>query len=151
MEFFGLTLYGPQNYFKDVMREDYKEPMVKTEVAPIIEKVIAKSTCPKECDRPDHNIIRIIDCYMGRVNGFAYGSIQRFIKMKRKGVIKPVGPVDQYRLPPATSNEYGWFLCDTALEGKDWYVTSPRHPQPSSPNTLILDKVKKNNKYATLF
>lgn len=48
MEFFGLTLYGPQNYFKDVMREDYKEPMVKTEVAPIIEKVIAKSTCPKE-------------------------------------------------------------------------------------------------------
>lgn len=56
-------------------------------------------------DRPDLNIIRIIDCYMGRVNGFAYGSIQRFIKMKRKGVIKPVGPVDQYRLPPATSNE----------------------------------------------
>lgn len=56
-------------------------------------------------DRPDHNIIRIIDCYMGRVNGFAYGSMQRLIKMKRKGVIKPVGPVDQYRLPPATSNE----------------------------------------------
>lgn len=48
MEFFGLTLYGPQNYFKDVMREDYKEPMVKTEVAPIIERVIANSTCPKE-------------------------------------------------------------------------------------------------------
>lgn len=42
---------------------------------------------------------------MGRVNGFAYGSMQRFIKMKRKGVLKPVGPVDQYRLPPATSNE----------------------------------------------
>lgn len=61
--------------------------------------------CDLQFDRPDHNIIRIIDCYMGRVNGFAYGSTQRFIRMKRKGVIKPVGPVDQYRLPPVTSNE----------------------------------------------
>lgn len=48
MEFFGLTLYGPQNYFEDVMREDYKEPMVKKDVAPIIERVIANSSCPKE-------------------------------------------------------------------------------------------------------
>lgn len=48
MEFIGLTLYGPQKYFEDVRREDYKEPMVKTEVAPIIERVIANSTCPKE-------------------------------------------------------------------------------------------------------
>lgn len=48
MEFFGLTLYGPQNYFEDVRRGDYKEPMVKSEVAPIIERVIANSTCPKE-------------------------------------------------------------------------------------------------------
>lgn len=48
MEFFGLTLYGPQNYFEDVRREDYKEPMVKTEVAPIIKRVIENSTCPEQ-------------------------------------------------------------------------------------------------------
>lgn len=48
MEFFGLSLYGPQNYLEDIRREDYNEPMVKREVAPIIERVIANSTCPKE-------------------------------------------------------------------------------------------------------
>ncbi|VVC90740.1 unnamed protein product [Leptidea sinapis] len=95
--------------------------------------------------------IRVIDCYIGRVNGFAYGSSQRFIKMKRKGVIKPVGPGMMYRLPPATSIEYGWWQYDPVLKNKTWYITVPRRPQPSSPNTLILDKVRKNNKYATLF
>lgn len=48
MEFFGYTLYGPQNYFEDVRRIDYKEPMTKNEVGPVIEKVVANSTCPKE-------------------------------------------------------------------------------------------------------
>lgn len=51
MEFFGLTLYGPQNYFEDIKREDSKEPMVKSEVEPIIEKVLANSMCPKEVRR----------------------------------------------------------------------------------------------------
>lgn len=45
---------------------------------------------------------------MGRVNGFAYGSIERFVKMKRKGVVKPVGPCDTYRFPPITSMEVLW-------------------------------------------
>lgn len=53
----------------------------------------------------DVETIRTIDVYIGRVDGFAYGSSQRFLKMKRKGVIKPVGPADMYRLPPTTSYE----------------------------------------------
>lgn len=55
--------------------------------------------------KPEITIIRQIDCYIGRVNGFAYGSIVRFGKMKRKGVMKPVGPCDIYRNPAVTSME----------------------------------------------
>lgn len=47
--------------------------------------------------------------------------------------------------------QVGWWKSDSALANKDWYKTHPRYPQPASPNTLVLDVVKKNNKYATLF
>ncbi|XP_045451012.1 uncharacterized protein LOC123659890 [Melitaea cinxia] len=151
MEFFGISLYGPQNYIKDILRDDYKEPTTEEDVNAFMKKVIQNSTMPKKVERPDVDKIRIIDCYIGRVNGFAYGSSQRFIKMKRKGVLKPVGPADMYRLPATSSIEYGWWQHDPAINESSWYKTHPRRPQPSSPNTLTLDVVRKNNKYATLF
>ncbi|XP_026764779.2 uncharacterized protein LOC113523098 [Galleria mellonella] len=151
MEFFGLTLYGPQNYIKDIMREEYQEPNNKDDVNPLMRKIIMYSTMPKQIQRPDVDAISLIDCYLGRVNGFAYGSIQRFITMKRKGVIKPAGPSDMYRFPPTTSMEFGWWQHDPEITLTTWHHTHPRYPQPASPNTLILDKVRKNNKYATLF
>ncbi|CAH0406152.1 unnamed protein product [Chilo suppressalis] len=151
MEFFGYTVLGPQNYIKDIMRNDYHEPMKKEDVKKIMEKVEHDSTMPEMIKRPDVNTIRLIDCYIGRVNGFAYGSYQTFVKMKRKGVIKPTGPSDIYRLPPTTSVEYGWWQHDPELSNATWCQTCPRYPQPTSPNTLILDVVRKNNKYATLF
>ncbi|CAG9576134.1 unnamed protein product [Danaus chrysippus] len=150
MEFFGITLYGPQNFIKDTLRSDYEEPMSKEEVKPLMERIIQNSTMPEKILRPDVDAIRLIDCYIGRVNGFAYGSSQRFIKMKRKGVIKPVGPADMYRIPPSSSNDYGWFHHDPEITSSSWHKTFPRRPQPTSPNTLILDIVRKNNKYATL-
>ncbi|XP_032513840.2 uncharacterized protein LOC116767566 [Danaus plexippus] len=151
MEFFGITLYGPQNFIKDTLRSDYEEPMSKEEVKPLMQRIIQNSTMPERVQRPDVDSIRLIDCYIGRVNGFAYGSFQRFIKMKRKGVIKPVGPADMYRIPPSSSNDYGWWQHDLEITSSSWHKTFPRRPQPTSPNTLILDIVRKNNKYATLF
>lgn len=127
MEFFGITHYGPQNFFNDILIEEYKEPLSKEDVKLLMEKVLKYSTCPNnvgrnevltclniyfyryiinrilQFQRPDADVARTIDCYMGKVNGFAYGSSQRFIKMKRKGVMKPVGPADMYRFPPVTS------------------------------------------------
>ncbi|XP_022122941.2 uncharacterized protein LOC110998549 [Pieris rapae] len=150
MEFFGLTLFGPQNYIKDTLRCDYKEPVSKEEADCFIQK-IKKDLNAQGKNVNDIDVIRLIDCYIGRVNGFAYGSAQRFTKMKRKGVIKPVGPADMYRIPATTSIDYGWWQHDPALLNTSWYITDPRRPQPASPNTLILDIVRKNNKYATLF
>ncbi|KAG6447995.1 hypothetical protein O3G_MSEX005258 [Manduca sexta] len=133
------------------MRGEYQEPMSKEDVKPLLQNIQKYSTLPAKIERPNADVIRVIDCYIGRVNGFAYGSKQRFIKMKRKGVIKPVGPCDMYRFPPTSSVEYGWWQHDPVITNSTWHHTYPKHPQPASPNTLILDKVRKNNKYATLF
>ncbi|CAD0195257.1 unnamed protein product [Chrysodeixis includens] len=101
--------------------------------------------------RPDVHVIRLIDVYVGRVNGFAYGSMLRHTRMKRKGVVKPVYPCETYRIPPTTYMEIGWWQHDPELLKATWYHTHPRHPQRASPNTLVLDKVRKNNKFASLF
>lgn len=97
--------------------------------------------------------------------------------MKKKGIVKPISPFDIYRLPATSSNEvhnaaisltiiflcifikfiyilflkFGWWIYDVHLSKEIWYKTEPRYPQPVSANSLILDKVRKNNKYATLF
>lgn len=48
MEFFGVTLYGPQNYIKDMLRDEYQEPMKKEDVKPLMDKVERYSTMPKK-------------------------------------------------------------------------------------------------------
>lgn len=39
MEFFGLTLFGSQNYIRDTLRSDYKEPESKEEAENLIKKI----------------------------------------------------------------------------------------------------------------
>lgn len=48
MEFFGITLYGPQNYIGDLMNKEYHEPTRKEEVPPLMEKILSQSTCPEK-------------------------------------------------------------------------------------------------------
>lgn len=48
MEFFGLTLYGPQNYIKDIMRPGYHDPVNKEDAIAVLKAVEEYSTLPKE-------------------------------------------------------------------------------------------------------
>lgn len=32
-----------------------------------------------------------LDCYIGHADGFAYGSYDRLIRTRKKGIVKPVG------------------------------------------------------------
>lgn len=48
MEFFGLTLHGPQNYLKDILKSNYKEPQSKEDVPLIMEEIIRTSTMPNK-------------------------------------------------------------------------------------------------------
>ncbi|XP_013144419.1 PREDICTED: uncharacterized protein LOC106107932 [Papilio polytes] len=136
MEFFGYTMCGPQIFMKDILKKDYHEPMTEIEVKELLKKLSMRCG-----DKDNHR----------GLNGFAYGSFQRFLDMKKRGVIKPLGPCDMYRYPPTSSHGFGWWQYDSSLSGENWYKVVPRYPQPVSPNSLILDKVRKNNKYATLF
>ncbi|KAI5638476.1 hypothetical protein NE865_08942 [Phthorimaea operculella] len=148
MEFFGISSYGPQNYFKDILREGYREPMSKEEVGPIMKHVRETSAC-NHVQRPEKKGInvKVVEDY----NGFAYGSNLRFQKMQRKAIFHPPGPADMYRLPPTTSNDIGWWVCDPELISEDWYKPRKFYPQAMSPRTKIFDIVKRNNKYAEFF
>lgn len=43
MEFFGITLYGPQNFIRDTMRLNYLEPMNAEEVKPLMDNIAKNS------------------------------------------------------------------------------------------------------------
>lgn len=47
MEFFGITMFGPQNYIEDIMIEKYKDPSDKDDVKPLMKKVKEYSTLPE--------------------------------------------------------------------------------------------------------
>lgn len=48
MEFFGISLYGPQNYIKDILIDDYKEPTTEEDANALMKRVIQNSTTPKK-------------------------------------------------------------------------------------------------------
>lgn len=48
MEFFGVTLYGPQNYFKDLMNAEYHEPVNMEDAITVLQNVEQCSTMPKK-------------------------------------------------------------------------------------------------------
>ena len=48
MEFLGITLHGPQNSFKDILKYNYKEPRSKEDVQPLMEEIISTSTMCKK-------------------------------------------------------------------------------------------------------
>lgn len=49
-----------------------------------------------------------LDCHVGNVDGYAYGSYDRLSRMRKKGVFKPIGPSDMYKYPGTDSMKYGW-------------------------------------------
>lgn len=51
MEFFGLTLYGPQNYIKDTLNEGYVEPEKKKDVEPLLKRIQEATTLPSKVNR----------------------------------------------------------------------------------------------------
>lgn len=44
MEFFGYTMCGPQNYIKDVMKTDYREPSSDDDVKDILTKLVSNNS-----------------------------------------------------------------------------------------------------------
>nr|CAI5818200.1 unnamed protein product [Callosobruchus analis] len=123
MEFFGLTSYGFSDPIKDMMRDDYTEP--KSPPINILEVSDKKGG-------DFFQSIKELDCYIGYADGYAYRSWERLQKMKRKYVVKPVGPVDMYKYPGVCSMQYGWWNSDPLLAEDKWYLPREKHPMTTS-------------------
>ncbi|KAI4467087.1 sulfide:quinone oxidoreductase [Holotrichia oblita] len=80
-----------------------------------------------------------LDCYVGRVDGYAYHSNDRLHRMRKKGTFKPVGPLTMYKYPGCTSMDYGWWRLDPALKDQTWYLSQTNYPQPVSEHTRFID------------
>lgn len=64
-----------------------------------------------------------LDCYVGHVDGYAYRSYDRLMRMRKKGVFKPKGPLDIYQYPGTDAMKTGWFLNDERLKRTNWHRT----------------------------
>ncbi|XP_050306323.1 uncharacterized protein LOC126743329 [Anthonomus grandis grandis] len=141
MEFFGLTQYGFSNPIKDMMRDDYKEPKKPPEGEAESEKM-KKSFGEK---------IKELDCYIGTANGFAYGSSDRLLRMRRKYMWKPVGPFEMHKYPGVNSMNYGWWNYDPALTclpaEENWYRPRVTHSITTSEMSRFINYCLTMDKY----
>lgn len=136
MEWFGITCYGVADPIKDMIKEGYREPEVQPNIRNVIDGDPTKTFT---------ELVRELDCYSGRIDGFAYRSADRLRRMRKKGMFKPVGPCEMYRFPGTDSMKYGY--CDPALLGKDWYKQRVFKPNPTTEISRFLDEAKKSDKY----
>ncbi|GJQ71460.1 hypothetical protein Trydic_g8749 [Trypoxylus dichotomus] len=131
MEWFGITGYGVEDPFKDMIRPDYKEP--------IKSRNLLKLEAAGKLNRPFYEMTSQLDCYLGRVDGYPYRSNDRLQRMRKKGTFKPIGPLSIYRYPSCTSMDFGWWQGDPALKNETWYLPHTRYPQANSEHTRFID------------
>lgn len=140
MEWFGITQYGFQDPIKDMMRPDYIEP-----------------TKPEVLDVENYNgpkrfaeLVTELDVYLGHCDGYAYKSYDRLIRMRKKGMFKPVGPYDMYKYPGTRAMIFGWFIEDEALKNETWFKPITTNPKPSSEMSRFVNHALKSNKFFKL-
>ncbi|KAK5648939.1 hypothetical protein RI129_003831 [Pyrocoelia pectoralis] len=119
MEWFGLTLYGYPDSIKAFMRDDYVEPVVQ-------------QTTNLGSKKPFAELLTTIDIYIGRTDGYCYKSIDRYKKMRQRGVRKPVAPNEMYSEPITTAMDMSFWTNDPDLQLTDWYKKRSYRPKPST-------------------
>ncbi|XP_024937517.1 uncharacterized protein LOC112493890 [Cephus cinctus] len=115
MEMFGLTLTGYSNFIKEVIKEDYKEPRILPNNKEILDIRLRKNPL-----KTFSEVYNEIDPILGTGDGFSYGSHERLRLQRKKGLTKPVGPTDIYRIPVSRSQEIGFWIKDPLLEESTW-------------------------------
>lgn len=103
MEFFGITSYGASDPIKFYLKPEYKEPKYMPKISDVIKEgkiwVQYKIICLKQTywsiigkyQRPFTEAVRELDIYSGILDGYAYRSVHRLSKLKKKGFPKPIG------------------------------------------------------------
>lgn len=137
MNFFGLTSKGFDKPISDYVRPDYEEPT--KEPRNIFESGNKNLTLLEK--------MRVLDPYIGNADGFAYNSINMMKVLKRKKMLKPVGPMDIYVRPAISSQVCGWWMIDPLLKDLNnvkWIRPRKKYPYPSSEMSKYLETMQKN-------
>ncbi|GLV36311.1 uncharacterized protein CBL_08805 [Carabus blaptoides fortunei] len=132
MEFFGLTSYGASDPIKFYLKPDYKEAKTPPKISDVIRE--------RDYQRPFSEAVRELDIYSGILDGYAYRSVHRLSKLKKKGFPKPIGPSDTYKNPITQSMVHGWFLNDIELQDANWYKPYRYMPKPCSESSKFIEK-----------
>lgn len=101
MAFFGLTRYGVSDYFKFVMRPDYKEPQEPADILKLAKEGIIMditlgiikiiNNAVGKLKRSFSESIKEMDVYSGLMDGYSYRSNARLHKQRDRAFIKPDG------------------------------------------------------------
>ncbi|KAK4884174.1 hypothetical protein RN001_000445 [Aquatica leii] len=138
MEWFGLTTYGYPDSIKYLMREDYKEP---TKQLTVYEE-LAKGSKKRFSE-----LVTEIDVYLGRTDGYSHKSLDRLKKMRRKGVVAPLGPTDKYRYAGTEAQNFSFWKEDSVLQNSDWYKGRVYKPKVATEVSQYLHKAKQVDKH----
>lgn len=136
MEIFGLTLTGYGNYFTETLRKDYREPIILPNVKEILEE---RLRCNKNISFSE--IYNKLDPILGTADGFSYGSNKRMHLQRKKGLWKPVGPTDMYRIPITIAQEIGFWTEDSLLSQANWIKSTINYGRRNSDMTKYITHV----------
>ncbi|CAG9854824.1 unnamed protein product [Phyllotreta striolata] len=137
MQFFGLTKYGYDRPIFDYAHPCYEEPSERPKN--IFQSVNKNLTLLEK--------MRELDPYIRNADGFAYKSINIMKAMKRKKMLKPVGPHDMYIRPITESQVYGWWMTDPLLENIEkigWIQPKKKYPYVTSEMSKYAEAMQRN-------
>ncbi|KAF7408842.1 hypothetical protein HZH68_003768 [Vespula germanica] len=145
MEMFGLTLTGYGNYFTETLNKDYQEPVILPNIKEILEERLRRHK-----NRSFSEVYNKLDPILGTTDGFSYGSNERMYLQRKKGLWKPVGPTDMYRIPTTRAQEIGFWTKDSLLSEANWFKSTKNYGQRYSEMTNIFHKLRLADPLAVL-
>ncbi|XP_046831216.1 uncharacterized protein LOC124429672 isoform X2 [Vespa crabro] len=137
MEIFGLTLTGYGNYFAETLNKDYKEPVVLPNIKEILEERLRLNK-----NRSFSEVYNKLDSILDTTDGFSYGSNKRIYLQRKKGLWKPVGPTDMYRIPTTRAQEIGFWTMDSLLSEANWFKSTKNYGIRYSEITKTFHKLR---------
>ncbi|KAL2717799.1 hypothetical protein V1478_013499 [Vespula squamosa] len=137
MEMFGVTLIGYDNYFTETLNKDYQEPVILPNIKEILEERLRRYK-----NRSFSEVYNKLDPIFGTTDGFSYGSYKRMYLQRKKGLWKPVGPTDMYRIPTTRAQEIGFWTKDSLLSEANWTKSTKNYGIRYSEMTNIFHKLK---------
>ncbi|KAK2581798.1 hypothetical protein KPH14_002271 [Odynerus spinipes] len=134
---FGLTLTGYGNYFTEMLNDAYREPDKLPNIKEILEERLRRNAT-----KSFNEVYNKLDPILGTADGFSYASYERMYLQKKKGLWKPVGPTNIYRIPATEAQEIGFWTKDSLLSDADWIKSRKNYGRRYSEISRTIHKLR---------